>query len=134
MGEVYNLDCSIEKGFMKQEAFELLYGSPFGGPTEFCLFFEGRFPDLMKLMDKMKIPHKEALPLMMQALEAKIVIDRVAVQLATEFKEDVDFFLISMHDCLLTTQKYVKIVQERLLDGFETELKWRPNSKIEIFN
>ena len=81
-------------------------------------------------MAQCKWRHHRALPLELHRRESKLVIDQVATEFAKNHAGE-DVCLISIHDCLVTTDKHKEDVQGRLEKALRDELNFDVPVKIE---
>lgn len=79
------------------------------------IWFEKRFPNVFKLILKLKKNNYKDLPILMQKLESKVVIDGVAVKF---FKEQPEGFIVSIHDSFITTESNASLIQDLILEEF----------------
>jgi hypothetical protein len=118
------------KGEFKQEVFHrIFYGSNWSKPTEISGIFASEFPILARLVRKAKRHHHRDLPVRLQKIEADIVINEVAAELVRCYARE-DFCLISVHDCLVTTEEFVDHCAHRLRTAFGNCLGFEPTVKI----
>lgn len=121
--EPFDLDDDEQKGALK----ELLFQDVFYGPNrkeESALMqvFRQEFPELYAQLWKAKIGEYRQLSLSLQRLEAELVIDTVASEFARQHRGK-DVCLISVHDCLISTEEHVDELKEMLRREFRTRLK-----------
>jgi hypothetical protein len=95
---------------------------------EVANIFKREFPILFNKIRELKTKNHNKLALYLQNLEASIVIDDVIESLAKDFPDEC---FISIHDCIVTTQEFVKEVQKRLKNSFLTHLKLQTHIKTE---
>lgn len=123
-----------KKKELKEALFHhVFYGSPYAdGKAEVTIVFNKEFPELAAIIKSKKpFNNKSDLPVYMQSLEAGVVIDNVARRLANAHKNDSEFCLISIHDCLVTTRSYIEEVQQEMIDGFNELLGFELSVKVE---
>ncbi len=122
----YDLESDEEKGILKGEVFHhVFYGSPHVlQKAPLTRIFEEEFPILAELMREKKWRFKKDLPVQMQELEANIVLNRIAEEIICDRTPD-DFCLISIHDCLVTTEENVEEVKQAMERKFEEALGFR---------
>ena len=130
LGTPFNLVNESEKKAFKQEVFHrVFYGSNRAKQTELREVFDSAFPTLSSLVRAAKRKHHRDLPVLLQSIEADIVINDVATGLATSFAAS-DMCLITVHDCIVTTEEYVYEVADRLKAAFAGRLGFVPNVKV----
>jgi len=118
------------KGDFKKEVFhQIFYGSNWAKPTALNQIFMSEFPILAGLVRKAKHRRHRDLPVRLQKIEADVVIEEVAVELA-KLHSGEEFCLITVHDCLVTTKKYVEECAERLRIAFKNRLGFAPTVKV----
>jgi hypothetical protein len=128
----YDLRDPKEKGDFKKKMFHhVFFGSPYvEKTTEIANVFSDEFPNLASAIRKRKKSGKRELPVEMQGIEAKLVIDVIACELAKKYS-DKDFCLISIHDCLITTETYVHEVKKLMELRFKERLSFSVLTKTE---
>jgi hypothetical protein len=129
----FNLGDTDQKKLFKQTLFrEIFYGSNYGKhDSDITKVFNQEFPELADLIwHKKKYNHRD-LPVEMQRLEAAVIINKIAGTFTPRQKYDKEFILVSIHDCLLTTEKYADEIRIHMLFGFYELLHFYPQIKVE---
>jgi hypothetical protein len=127
-GHPYDLNDDTQKSELKKRVYsEVLYcRNHLEG--DLARVVKSKFPDVYRTIRDMKRDNYKNLPLTMQKIESGIVIDKVATEFAVNHS-DHDSCLISVHDCLLTTEEYIQEVRESIKKhfhnavGFEVPVK-----------
>jgi len=128
--EPYDLSDEDSKRQFKEEVFHrIFYGSNWAKANELYQIFESEFPILVGLVRNAKWHHHRDLPVRLQTIEADVVINDVAAELAS-LHADEDFCLITIHDCLITTEEFVDECATHLRLGFKRCLGFEPTVKI----
>lgn len=126
----FDMDNETEKGFFKAGVFrEICYGSNYGGLTPLKEAFWREFPILSELIEKEKLTHHRHLPIRFQREEAELVIGEVAKQFSDAHNGE-NVCLISLHDCLITTEEHTQEIQKMLMAAYERKLGFAPQVKI----
>jgi hypothetical protein len=126
----YDISGDASKAQFKQEVFHrILYGSKWAKPNEMSEVFASEFPTLARLVGEAKRRHHRDLPIRLQGIEAQIVINEAASGFI-EAHPGEDFCLITVHDCLVTTEEYVGECARRLRTAFRNVLGFEPKIKI----
>lgn len=123
--EPFDLKNSDMKSKFKAEVFHhIFYGSPYVKEThELWKIFHREFPILASIMTKEKKYNRRDLPVHMQSVEASTIF-RIADELAERYK-DKEICLISIHDCLVTTQEMIEEVKDLMELRFREKLGFR---------
>jgi hypothetical protein len=126
----YDLSDEDRKGAFKQEVFHrIFYGSNRAKPTPLSQVFADEFPILASLVRRAKRVRHRDLPVLLQKIEADVVINDVATELVKRHTSE-DFCLITVHDCLVTTQEYLSDCEDCLRRAFRKRLGFEPTVKI----
>lgn len=89
--------------------------------------FRKEFPELSNIFKKLKWKGYRYLAVLLQQLEAKIVIDDVAYRFAEKYP---NACLISKHDSLITTKEYIDEIQQMIEEGIRAECGFLPAVKV----
>jgi hypothetical protein len=126
LDQPYDLSDEDSKGEFKEEVFHrIFYGSNWAEPSEMSEIFASEFPILANLIKEAKRHHKRDLPVKLQRIEADIVVGEVATELARLYSNR-DLCLITVHDCIVTTEEYVHECADRLRSAFGNRLGFEP--------
>jgi len=114
------------------------------------------FPQMMNIIEEAKKPNSDVskvvlkynpevkfkdgkkrkalafLPLLMQREEVSIILEGVAAEFASKFPEE-NIILVSVHDCLVTTQEYIEEVANLMKMFFLKKMGFNASLKIERF-
>lgn len=130
LSEPYDLSDEDTKRLFKQEVFHrIFYGSNWAKANELYQIFESEFPILVGLVRNAKWHHHRDLPVRLQTIEADFVINEVAAELAS-LHADEDFCLITVHDCLITTEEFIDECATQLRLAFKKRLGFEPTVKV----
>ena len=107
----------------KKITLNALYASPKKSGVKALESFKQLFPEVSKILDVMKQNNKNELPILMQRIEARCVLDSCSKKVAEKYPE---MLLISRHDSLSTTVDCFDILhsqfQKLLTDYFGVEV------------
>jgi hypothetical protein len=130
----YDLSDSAEKRKFKELVFhKIFYGSNWGEAVELTHVFRREFPRLFDSVRHAKERHHRDLPVALQKLEAETVIDGVASEFARKHIGET-VCLISLHDCLVSTEEHVGELKAMIENAFLTLLEFAPPVRIEQFS
>lgn len=114
----FDLTCPKQKKVFKETCFRQLFYGPVRENLGYLQSaFAREFPILWERIREEKTPDHAALPRKMQALEASIVIDGTLSS---------NFFCISIHDAVLTTESDAAKVREVMENVFIKKIGFRP--------
>lgn len=91
--------------------------------------FRRQFPLFWEALAAMKTGDQARLPCLMQTVESWLVIWRTCGRLAADLPEAP---LLTIHDCVVTTERYVEPVRQALLDEFDTVWGVRPQTETKL--
>lgn len=130
----YDLLDSTEKREFKQLVFhKIFYGSNWGGAVELTDVFRREFPKLFDAVWQAKKRRHRDLPVSLQKLEAETVIDGVASEFARKHVGETAC-LISLHDCLITTEEHVDELKAMIESAFHALLGFAPPVTVARFS
>jgi hypothetical protein len=130
----YNLFDSTEKREFKQLVFhKIFYGSNWGKAVELTDVFRREFPKLFDAVRDAKKRRHRDLPVSLQKLEAETVIDDVASDFARKHAGETPC-LISLHDCLITTEEHVEELKAMIESAFQALLGFAPPVTVTRFS
>ncbi len=106
----------IKKEFFGKVFFSrnFIYGRK--NTNEYTLLMEQHFPTVYKAIWHCKRRNHKELPKALQQVESHIIIDTVIESVSTK---NPNAFCITIHDEILTTMEHLKLVENKLLDGFD---------------
>lgn len=113
MDDHFDLEFPAEKKFVKEMVYADLFYCSNERFTGLKSRFTEQFPILMEEAAKKKKEHHRNLPLLLQKLEAHLVIEEAGDLLQAAMDEK-DFIFITMHDAIVTINKYVPAVHSAL--------------------
>ena len=129
LAQPVDLEDEDQKTALKRDIFHrIFYGWPHQVPrSEAARVFAEHFPHLDDeiksvkwdgIYDRQQLTY---LPVMLQKVEADLVINRVATDLSRVHAGE-EFCLISIHDCLVTTEENIEEVKSMLCAAFQEKL------------
>ncbi|QDU18468.1 hypothetical protein [Urbifossiella limnaea] len=130
-GDLYSRFVSrtgLSRDQVKKRFLATLYDRPPGAggvESDVVTAFRQEFPGLWVVLDALKRGNHAPLPCYMQTVESWLVIWRTCGRLAEELP---DAPLLTIHDCLVTTERYVEPVRRALLDEFDAVWGVRPQA------
>lgn len=89
--------------------------------------FKRSFPMILKLMDTFKSEEKNKLAILLQKMEAKIVLDKIASSFSQKFPQAP---IYSIHDALLTTEFYKDELNALMISILWEEAEIKPSTKM----
>ncbi len=92
----------------KKITINALYASPKKSGVTALQDFKKLFPEVTKLLDVMKQSKKAELPILLQRIEAKCVLDLCSKKIS---KNHPEMLLIARHDSLVTTEDNFKVLK-----------------------
>lgn len=95
----------------KKITINALYASPKNSGVKALQDFKMLFPEVTKLLDVMKKNEKADLPILMQRIEAKCILDHCSKKIA---KRHPEMLQISRHDSLVTTEDKFEVMRSAL--------------------
>ncbi|WP_367755817.1 hypothetical protein AB3G33_02920 [Flavobacterium sp. WC2421] len=95
----------------KKITINALYASPKNSGVKALQDFKMLFPEVTKLLDVMKKNNKAELPILMQRIEAKCILDYCSKKISKKHPETL---LISRHDSLVTTEDKFEVMRNAL--------------------
>jgi hypothetical protein len=129
MSEPLDLSDDEQKHRFKELVFhKVFYGRNTSKATEITHIFRREFPVLYALVRKAKAKHHRNLPVALQRLEASTVIDGVSAAFAARHEGE-RVCLISLHDCLITTEQHVVELASMIREAFGKLLGFEPAVK-----
>ncbi|MBZ9788200.1 hypothetical protein LB456_12090 [Psychroflexus sp. CAK57W] len=109
----------------KKITINALYGSVRNAKVEALKHFAYTFPEVSKFLDAMKMKEKSDLPILMQRIEAKFMLDYCSKKIS---KKHPEILLITRHDSLVTREADFEILKHEfkilLLEYFDGEVKF----------
>jgi hypothetical protein len=133
-GVYYDLDKNEQKRALKDKFFSVLYGGNWLPPESknyaFRQVFRQWFPNLYWVFYYIKKAHKRNLPVILQALESEIVINRITRRIA---KERPELPVYTIHDSVVTLADYADYVREVVKDEFEAAIGLQPSLSVELW-
>lgn len=124
---------------IKDEVFRMLFSAN-RYSSETKKLFSIIFPEVHEVFTVIKSKEKKLLPCLLQAIESYLVIDVIAKRISKEYPYAPIF---SIHDSIVTTEKYVTSVRQimkeelSLVVGHEPTLhleRWRKENVIDFMN
>lgn len=110
--EVYRIhDFDNLRKCAKKITINALYASPKKSGVTALQDFKKLFPEVTKLLDVMKQNEKAELPILMQRIEAKCVLDHCSKKISKKYPE---MLLIARHDSLVTTEDKFELIKKEL--------------------
>lgn len=109
-GKGYQEACGFEgiRKCGKKVTINALYGSPKKSSVKAIEDFKSLFPEVAKYLAVLKSDDKAELPILMQRIESKCVLDYCAKKIAKKYPK---MLLISIHDNLVTTESDFDMMQ-----------------------
>lgn len=92
--------------------------------------FSMHYPNIYKLITHLKKSNKKFFPALLQAMEAEIMLNRVARRIRNQ-RRKIPVFTI--HDCLLTTADNVEYVKQVIYEEFTRCIGAPPHLKLEYY-
>lgn len=102
--------------WIKTEIFKVIYGRCRNTPVK--IIFEELYPQLFKLFEIVKQGEHRRMAVLLQSIEAQLVINVVCSRIA---KEKPSLPIFTIHDCIVTiegNEDYVKTVMEQEMQCF----------------
>ena len=130
----HNLEDPEAKAALKRDIFHrIAYGSNYGGgpATELYRIFNQEFPELAVFIKREKKYKHADFAHKLQRFESKVILEVAALAFVSKYPAAP---LLTIHDCLLTTQKWVPPLKECMLLAFAKECGTAPNLKESLFN
>ncbi|MEP6669905.1 MAG: hypothetical protein ABJF10_12175, partial [Chthoniobacter sp.] len=121
------MDDDHQKGEVKRLTFSRIVFCHNAVEHELLDIFRKTFPVLAVIISDEKRGFHQRLARKLQKQESSVVIDRVVPKLA---KQDDSMPLLSLHDCIATTEPYVQVVERVLREEFLQVLEFDPPIKV----
>jgi DNA-binding Lrp family transcriptional regulator len=119
------------RGRIKQSMMLLLYGDYSKMSPPYYTAFKKLFPLETEVMDLIKTAGRRAFPKILQGIEAKIVLEMVTKEIASDYP---DIPLLTIHDCVYTNTEYLSIVTTYLNKTLTNLVGTAPGLKEEIIS
>ncbi|MAS94523.1 MAG: hypothetical protein CMO55_15095 [Verrucomicrobiales bacterium] len=128
--------ADVTRQDIKDDSFvPLFFGSNFSDlePLEKAIqdLFRKEFPDLSQRLRNLKWRNYKHLAHHLKMIEAKVMIDTVATQFASQFP---DACLISIHDAFHTTEEHLDVLKVMIETAFEAECGIVPKVKTKMIS
>ncbi|BAV06172.1 hypothetical protein SAMN05421788_106235 [Filimonas lacunae] len=133
-GILYTPDTPDGKRMLKSAVFTTLFSdNRFIGQKEADMkrCFRDLFPTVYKIYSLIKRHDNGFLAIILQSIEAEVVINRVARTFAKENKE---VPIYTIHDSIVTLSEYKERVKDLMKVEFENAIGFRPNLSFEEWN
>jgi len=127
------IDKFSTRNLTKKQVLKLMYSNPKRyNPDLKAIFkkFKETFPTEGAIMEILKNRKHNDLAILLQKIEAQMLLHRVAKRV---FKHNPNIPLFSIHDSLVTTEKYGDIVKQIIEDEYTSKLGINPTIKVEEF-
>lgn len=115
------------KKLMKETTFEVLFSKNCNKSPE-KEWFEKEFPSIMRLIKKIKEKNHTRLALILQNLEAHVILD-IATKRIHQFNKDIPIFTV--HDSIMTTEENTEDVKRILIESVNSFTGYTPSISIE---
>ncbi len=128
--EAFNIETGLatfNRDIMKKTMYIVFYGRN-NTADPYKKIFKSLFPIHCKVFYGLKKKAHNHLPILLQAMEAHIVLDRIVGRIASE-RPDVPLFTI--HDCVATIPEHVEYIKEVMLQELYQAVGIRPTLKPE---
>jgi len=119
-----------EKSDFKLRFFKEVSYAPNFRKTDLFKEFTNQFPILSKHISQRKLKHQKYFAHEILKKESEIVINRAATKIAQHYAER-GIFLLSIHDCFMTTKEFIAPVKEILCAEYAKVIGFEPKVKEE---
>ena len=132
-GEVLHSRGIIDSNFLREKAKEITFCTIFNKNNaikyvEAIQIFENLFPNVYKVIKSVKKGHHPTLAIILQNLEAELILHKTCKVISEEHPE---IPLFTLHDSIITTEENKDIVQAKMIEILSQNLNYEPNLKVE---
>lgn len=120
---------TFDRAQMKKNMYVVYYGRN-QSSNDFKRIFKRIFPFVCRVFSSLKKKDHCYLPILLQAIEAHIVLDRIVGRIT---RERPDVFLVTIHDCVATIPEYVEYVHSLMYEEFVKAVGLPPTLKRECW-
>ena len=90
--------------------------------------FKNLFPNVYEVIKSVKKGHHPTLAIILQNLEAELILHKTCKVISEEHPE---IPLFTLHDSIITTEENKDIVQAKMIEILSQNLNYEPNLKVE---
>jgi hypothetical protein len=115
----------------KQAFIKMLYSDPkehFSESTRFMKEFKKLFPTVARIITLLKDFRNNDLAFLLQGIEATFILEKICGSLAKEYPE---MPLYTIHDGIITTEEYSKLLENKINEVYKQEIGLVPAIKKE---
>jgi hypothetical protein len=127
--------CNIENESQAKSAFiEMMYSNPkihFSKSSELFRVFKKRFPTVAKVMNLLKAQHHKEFPIVLQKIEAIIVLDQITRSYSIESPRAPMF---TIHDSIVSTKDHIEALTNLSIFELYGKTKAIPKLTLESYN
>lgn len=134
--DIYLLEKGSSESFMsrrdaaKKAIMRILYSSTDNYESIVKVLNE-TYPEVGEILKQLKTKNKSEFPILMQNIEASFVLDYCTKEIAMKYPE---MPLFTIHDSIITTEDYIKVLEDEFYDKLKNFFNIYPRLKKEYWS